>query len=196
MNTNHPAIRRYAALCAAGLFAVGLTACGDDDDTSAADDPGTTVVDAEPASDDPGDGETVTITAVDWSFEDLPESVPVGTKLSLQNEGGEPHELVAMRIPDEETRSVAELVKLPPEEMFAVFGADAEPTMVLLAKTGTTDTPGAVVGDGTLTETGRYAIVCFLPVGAHDDVLDAEGPPESDAPPHVSQGMFAELVVD
>jgi hypothetical protein len=68
--------------------------------------------------------------------------------------------------------------------------------MVLLAKTGTTDTPGAVVGDGTLTEPGRYAIVCFLPVGAHDDVLDAEGPPESDAPPHVSQGMFAELVVD
>jgi hypothetical protein len=196
MNTNHPAIRRYAALCAAGLFAVGLTACGDDDDTATADDPGTTVTDADPASDDHGDGETVTITAVDWSFEDLPESVPAGTKLSLQNEGDEPHELVAMRIPDDETRSVPELVKLPPEELFAVFGADAEPAMVLLAKTGTTDTPGAVVGDGTLTEPGRYAIVCFLPVGAHDDVLDAEGPPESDAPPHVSQGMFAELVVD
>lgn len=195
MNTNHPAIRRYAALCAAGLFAVGLTACGDNDDTSAADDPATTVVDGDPTSDG-HDSDHVTVTAVDWSFEDLPESVPVGTKLSLKNEGDEPHELVAMRIPDDETRSVAELVKLPPEEMFAVFGADAEPAMVVLSKTGTTDTPGAVVGDGTLTEPGRYAIVCFLPVGAEDDILDAEGPPESDAPPHVSQGMFAELLVD
>lgn len=194
MNTNHPSIRRYAALCAAGLFAVGLTACGDDDDTATVDDT-TTVVDADPASGD-HDGDHVTVTAVDWSFEDLPDSVPVGTKLSLKNEGDEPHELVAMRIPDDETRSVAELVKLPPEEMFAVFGADAEPAMVVLAKTGTTDTPGAVVGDGVLTEPGRYAIVCFLPVGGHDDLLDADGPPESDAPPHVSQGMFAELVVD
>jgi hypothetical protein len=39
------------------------------------------------------------------------------------------------------------------------------------------------------------SIVCFLPVGADDSILDSAGPPESDAPPHVSQGMFAELVV-
>jgi hypothetical protein len=53
-----------------------------------------------------------------------------------------------------------------------------------------------VMGDGTLTEPGRYAIVCFLPVGSDDSILESEGPPEGESgPPHVSQGMFAELTV-
>lgn len=203
MNTNHRAIRRYAALCAAGLFALGLTACGDDDDTATDETP--TTVDGAAAPDEtpeedgdteaPTDRGTVTVTAVDWGFEGLPDSVPAGTKLSLSNEGEEPHELVAMRIPDSETRPVSELVRLPEEELGAVFG-EAMPATVILSARGQTDTPGPVVGDGTLTEPGRYAIVCFLPVGADDSILESEGPPESDAPPHVSQGMFAELVVD
>ncbi|MFP5321024.1 MAG: hypothetical protein ACLGIC_04170 [Acidimicrobiia bacterium] len=208
MTTKHQMIRRSAAFLAAGVLALGVTACGDDDDTATTDETPTTVADTEApegegAADDHGDdhaddeaaaGETITITAVDWGFEGLPEEVPAGTKLSLSNEGQEPHELVAMRIPDTETRSVEELLKLPEPELMGIFG-EAGPATVILAAHGTTDTPGAVVGDGTLTEPGRYAIVCFLPVGSDDSILDSAGPPESDAPPHVSQGMFAELVV-
>jgi hypothetical protein len=204
MTTKHQMIRRSAAFLAAGVLALGVTACGDDDDTAGADETPTTVADTEApegegAADDHGDeaatGETITITAVDWGFEGLPDEVPAGTKLSLSNEGQEPHELVAIRIPDRETRPVSELVELPMDQLGEVFGGEPQPTTVILAAHGTTDTPGAVVGDGTLTEPGRYAIVCFLPVGADDSILDSAGPPESDAPPHVSQGMFAELVV-
>lgn len=196
-------MRRPLALLATGLLALGLTACGDDDDTAAAteDETSTDVAETETdteteSEEEAAAGETVEITAVDWAFEGVPESVEAGTKLSLVNEGEEPHEVVAIRIPDDETRPVSELVALPQEELGAVFGGEPEPATVVLAASGTTDTPGAVVGDGTLTEPGRYAIVCFLPVGSDDSILESEGPPpEGDAPPHVSQGMFAELVV-
>lgn len=186
---------RRAALACACFLALGAAACSDDDDdttATAGDEPTTTTtvaVDAEET-----EGETIEVTAVEYGFEGLPESVPAGTKLSLRNDGAEPHELVAMRIPDEETRSLEELLQLPEEELGALFGA-AEPAAVLLAAHGQTDVPGAVVGDGTLTEPGRYAIVCFLPVGSDDSVLEAEGPPQSDAPPHAVQGMWAELLV-
>ena len=205
----HTTIRRRVALVATCLVAaVSLSACGDDDDTATdapdgttatTEAPATTVATTEaPATTAGGDdaaGETIVVTAVDYSFEGLPETVPAGTKISLVNEGNEPHEFVAMRIPDEETRPVEELVQLPEEELGAVFGA-SEPAAVILAATGQTDMPGPVVGDGTLTEPGRYAIVCFLPVGSDDSILESEGPPpDGDAPPHAMQGMIAELTV-
>ena len=194
---NTTTIRRQAAAVAACLLALGLAACGDDDDAAADETPTTEAADNETETEtgsEAPEGEVVEITAVDWAFEGLPEEVAAGTTLSLTNEGDEPHELVAFRIPDSETRPVSEIVTLPEEELGPIFGA-GEPATVILAATGTTDTPGPVVGDGTLTEPGRYAIICFLPVGADDSILESEGPPESDAPPHVSQGMFAELVV-
>lgn len=202
MPLNHTnRIRRPLAFAAVGMLALGLAACGDDDDTATADEtPTTEAVETETETEtDTGseapEGEVVEITAVDWAYEGVPESVEAGTRLSLVNEGDEPHEMVVIRIPDEETRPVSEIVALPEEELGAVFGGEPTPSAVLLAASGTTDTPGAVMGDGTLTEPGRYAIVCFLPVGADDSILESEGPPESDAPPHVSQGMFAELTV-
>ncbi len=193
-------LRRPLAFAAIGLLSLGLAACGDDDDTATADETPTEATDTdtetETETEAPADAEVVEVTAVDYGFEGLPDEVPAGTKLSLKNEGAEPHEMVVIRVPDEETRPVSEIVALPEEELGAVFGGEPTPSTVLLAATGTTDTPGAVMGDGTLTEPGRYAIVCFLPVGSDDSILESEGPPEGgSAPPHVSQGMFAELLV-
>ena len=140
----------------------------------------------------------IEVIAADYRFEGLPDTIEAGTRLSVENEGREPHELVAMRIPDSETRSVEELLALPQEELFAVFGGEPEPATVILAAPGETDTPGPVVGDGTLSEPGRYAILCFIPVGSDPSVLDpeAEGPPQSDAPPHAVHGMWDEVTVE
>ena len=194
------------AICGALL----LAGCGDDDDngddaadtteTTAADDSTTTT-----AAMDEGDGETVTVEAKDYEFVDLPTSVPAGTKFSLSNaSAAELHEFVAIRIPDEETRPVSELVALPEDEVTAIFGS-GEPATVILAMPGQTDTPGAVVGDGTISEPGRYAVVCFIPTGVDPEAYANAGPgpdggppsvPGADGPPHAAQGMFAELTVE
>ncbi len=198
----HTTNRRRIALVAACLAtAVSFSACGSDADT-ATDTPDETTATtpdettATTVANDDAAGETVVVTAVDYGFEGLPETVPAGTKISLVNAGNEPHEFVAIRIPDDETRSVEELVQLPEEEAAAVFGA-SEPATVILAASGETDVPGPVVGDGTLTEPGRYAIVCFLPVGSDNSILESDGPPpEGEAGPHAMQGMVAELTVE
>lgn len=198
--------RRAVAGALVAVLALAGAACSDDDDdtaetgsapeetttTAAPEDEETTTTEGdEPA------GEVVEITAVEYEFQEVPDSVPAGTQLSLTNAGEEPHELIAILIPASETRSVDEIAALSEEEQSAIFGGEPEPDTVILAATGTTDTPGAVVGDGTLTEPGRYALLCFLPVGSTDEILQSEGPPPAgDAPPHVSQGMYAELTVE
>ncbi|MGD9889796.1 MAG: hypothetical protein AB7N70_26170 [Dehalococcoidia bacterium] len=145
-------------------------------------------------------GTTIPITAVDYAFEGVPARVPVGTAFSLVNASPvELHELVAIRIADSETRSVAELVQLPDEATAGVIAE--EPAMVLLAPPRA---PGfAVLGDGRFTEPGRYALVCFIPTGADPEAflaaaaMESEGPPEvAGGPPHAFLGMIAEVVVE
>tara|TARA_R100000306_G_C4323392_1_gene116366 strand:- start:80 stop:706 length:627 start_codon:yes stop_codon:yes gene_type:complete len=199
--------RRALAALAAGTLT--LAACGDDDDAVAAPDTEpvvaeteteteTTETEAETAESDPEPAEPVVVTAVDFGYEDLPDRVPAGTRLALVNESPvELHELVAFRIPDDEDRSVDELVALPPDEMMPLLG---EPATVLLAAPGSDETIPAV-GDGTLTEPGRYAVICVIPTGADpDEYLSAaatsDGPPEvAGGPPHAANGMYAELTV-
>ena len=149
-----------------------------------------------------GGDETKTITAADYSFENLPKEVDAGTTLKLKNSSTkELHEMVLIRIPDSEKRPVSELLKLPESEQNAIFG-NGEPAMVLLAPPGNGETIKAV-GDGKLTEKGRYAVVCFIPVGVEPAVYLAaaqaatNGPPTiaNAGPPHVTEGMFGEITV-
>lgn len=145
-------------------------------------------------------GTTITITAVDYAFEGVPARVAVGTTFALTNVSPvELHELVALRIVDSETRSVAELIQLPEEE---TAGVTAEmPAMVLIAPPRA---PGmAVLGDGRFTVPGRYALVCFIPTGADPReflaaaAMESEGPPQvAGGPPHAFLGMFAEVIVE
>ncbi len=60
-----------------------------------------------------------------------------------------------------------------------------------------------VVGDGSLTEPGRYAIMCFIPIGADPaeylaaaQAATSEPPQVAGGPPHFTAGMFAELTVE
>lgn len=204
--TTKLARRAGGAVLVAGLL-LGTVACGDDDDATAtttevpAADSSTTAP-ADPTT-DPADGEEhdhFEVTAVDFAFEDLPSEIKAGTRLSLVNDAEtELHELVAIRLPDDETRPVSELVTLPQEELGAIMSS--EPQAVLLAEPGGEQI--AAVGDGTITEPGRYVVLCAIPTGvAPAEYLAAAaesqgGPPtiENAGPPHFVSGMWAELTV-
>lgn len=140
----------------------------------------------------------VEIGAIDYAYTDVPERIKVGTNLTLNNSSDkEVHELVAIRLPDDEDRAVADLVQLPPEDLGAFFPLVET---VLVAPPG--ETGIAVEGTGALTEAGRYALICVIPTGADPAeylaaAAEAEGGPPDVAggPPHIVSGMFAELTV-
>ena len=209
MSTTRHTFRTASRMGLALVLAGGLllSACGDDEDDTSAE--GTTTTEQstteapETTEGDAPAGETVEIELVDYGFENVPESVPAGTKLTVKNTSTmEFHELVAFKLPDDETRSSEELVNLPEEELGALFAGP--PAAVLLAgPNGGEQT--AAVGDGTLSEPGNYVIFCSIPVGADPEAMaeaaenpDAGPPPEDpDAgPPHFTEGMYADLVVE
>ncbi len=102
-------------------------------------------------------------------------------------------------LPEGEQRSIEELITLPPEEMGALF---ERVQLVELQAPGSEEVITAV-GDGSLTEPGRYFVLCAIPTGADpQEYLAAaaeteEGPPQGVAggPPHFVNGMYAQLVV-
>jgi uncharacterized cupredoxin-like copper-binding protein len=175
-------------------------ACGDDDADDAA---GTTTTAAggTTTTDGNDEAETIEVTLTDYAFEGIPDEVPAGTTFTVVNESEiELHELVAIKLPDDEDRSVEELLQLPEEEQMELMGG-GEPAAVLLAMPNSSDQIAAV-GDGTLTEPGRYLIACFIPTGADpNEYMQAAqesegGPPQvAGGPPHFVQGMYHELRV-
>jgi plastocyanin len=202
-------LRILGSLAAMALIA---TACGGDDQAESGT--GTTPADTDetvspaeasepssPSESSADAGETVEVTGIDYAYEDVPATVAAGTTLTLTNASeAELHELVAMRLPDDEDRPVDELIQLPEEELGALFGGP--PAMVLLAPPG--EAPQiAAVGTGTLTEPGRYLLFCAIPIGADpaEYLAAAEssggGPPEVEGgPPHFTEGMYAETTVE
>ena len=194
-----PSLKRRAAVFALPLListSVGLAACGSDSDGAAkADKPTTTTTVAEKPTTTVADDGSITVTAVDFAYEDLPDTVPAGTKFKLVNDSKEElHELVAFKLPDDEQRSADELIELPEDELGKLFG-DGPPATVLLAKPGGPQIEA--VGDGTLSEPGRYLVACSIPVGADpDEILESEGPPPAGGVPHFHKGMYAEVVVE
>lgn len=185
----------------AGAVVLSAAACGDDDDTvsSAGADEVTTTSTA--AHEDAEHDDVVEVTLVDYAFQGLPDRVPAGTKLAIANDApAELHELVAIRLPDDEKRSVHDLLQLPEAELGPLLSA-GPPAAVLLAPPGGEQI--AAVGDGTLAEPGRYLVMCAIPTGVAPDVYLAaaaasggEKPEVEGGPPHFVHGMAAELVVE
>ena len=139
-----------------------------------------------------GEPPSTRVIAADYAYRDVPASVDAGTRLSLLNRSDkEVHELVAVRIPDGEPRAPAELVR-DPAALSAIFGG-GRPAALLIAGPGS-DQPGAVGGDGRLRTPGRYLLVCNIPTGA-DPRAYLSGGAAPGGPPHLAQGMFAELKV-
>lgn len=170
---------RLLAVLAAG--AVLLPACADD---AKADD---RVVDG-----------VLTVDLADFTFGDLPDRVPAGTRLAVENAAAtELHELVAFRLPDDEQRTAEQIVHGGDLEQLLT---SAPPAAVLLAAPGGEQI--AAIGDGTLAEPGRYLILCAIPTGADPAeylaaAAGSDGPPQvAGGPPHFVHGMFDEIVVD
>jgi hypothetical protein len=198
MHTTTPTRRALAAVLTAAL-ALGVAACGDDDeaeDAATADtevDSSTTTVagEEEPA--------VVDITAEDYRFVGLDQPVDAGSRLHLANtSAAELHELVAFRLPDDETRSADELIALGEDGLNAIF--QGPPATVLVAPPGISGFP--VVGDGTLDEPGRYLVLCSIPTGADPEAYlaaaqESQGGPVDvpGGPPHLVNGMYGELEV-
>jgi hypothetical protein len=142
--------------------------------------------------------EEISVTARDYSFDGIPAQIDTGSKLTLKNASTkEVHELIAVRLPENENRPVADLVKLPQGDLEKLMSETAAVLVALPNGDGM-----AVEGDGTLADRGRYMFVCFIPTGADPAAYQAAiqnpqgGPPQvSGGPPHVAQGMFAEAVV-
>jgi len=129
----------------------------------------------------------------------VPASVEAGTELQLTNvSSDEVHELVLTRLPDDEERSIEEIIEQPrPEVEGIVMGGLAGVSVA------PPEAPGNVVeGELVLDEPGRYALLCFIPTGADPDeylaaAQESEGPPDVEGgPPHMFQGMHAEIVVE
>lgn len=132
--------------------------------------------------------ERLDVTGMDYHFDGIPEELDAGkATVKFVNEGTEMHEMIFFRIADEVTASIDELLALPEEEsmskvemrgaVFAMPGAEAWSTVDL--------------------EVGRYAVLCFIPVGTTPEAaeqMEATGA-EPDGPPHFSQGMVHELTV-
>ena len=206
---NEPSIRRRRRRLAVPAAAVltltlGLAACGDSNEDDDAAAPTTTVAAQQPTTTEATGGETVEITGIDYEFQGVPESVPAGTELSFTNgSDGEVHELVVFRIKEDETRTIEEIAALPEDEQQAVV-EPGPPSLVSFALPG--EDGMAMVGSGALTAPGRYALACFIPTGADPQAYrdlfaappsDDEGPPDiPGGPPHITQGMFAELIVE
>lgn len=175
--------RPLQRLLPVGVALIALAGCGSDASS-----------DAESATDGEAD---VTIRAIDYAFLDVPDRVNAGTSFALSNASEvEAHEVVAVRLPDDEERTVEELVSLPPDE-FGPFMTEVRAVIVAgPAADGT-----VVVGNGALDEPGRYALVCIIPTGADPEeyltkAATSEGPPDvAGGPPHIAEGMFAEVTV-
>jgi hypothetical protein len=192
---------RWGPVAAALALSLAIAACGDDaGETTTVPAPTTTQAPTttEATTTTEAAPSTIEVTAVDFDFVGLPERIAAGTTLTLFNESDvELHEIVAIRLPDEETRSVEELLQSP-EELAAYFPFVSA---VIIAPPNQGGFP--VVGTGELTEPGRYAILCAIPVGADPDeylaaAAESEGGPPDvpGGPPHFVVGMYAELIVE
>lgn len=122
--------------------------------------------------------ETQEITAIDYGYENLPETMSPGqVGIRMDNQGDEVHEAVLLRINDDVELSVDELLELPE----AQAEQSTEFRGVVFAPPG--EQASAVVD----LDEGRYVAICFIPVGTTS--LEDAGPEGGGGPPHFTEGM-------
>jgi hypothetical protein len=168
------------------------------------------VAQSESAPPDVAAGPVIAVTAHDYFFGDLPESVPVGASLTLTNVGAELHEMIVVRKNDGVTESFDELIALPGDEAFQkittagpLFAAPGESASIGMDANGVPSPMSAI----TLAKEGQYLVICFVPQGttempdfaaapaASPDASAAPGSAAPAGPPHFLLGMKQEFTV-
>jgi hypothetical protein len=126
--------------------------------------------------------ETYEISAVEYEFQGVPETIPAGkATLVFNNDGKEIHEMIMVRYKDD-TLTIDDLMEMSDKE--------AEAKLEFL---GAAFGPPGTVDAGTRDfAPGKYALVCFVPVGATSE----KAARSSEGPPHVARGMSAEFTVE
>ena len=127
----------------------------------------------------------VEVSGVEYSFENLPSSLPAGrTTFVFTNNGAEIHEMVVFRINDGVTETIDELLALPDDGAFtkvtfagAMFGVQGETDIETFELTP-----------------GRHVALCFVPTGTIEVETD-ESEVTEPGPPHFTAGMQAEFTV-
>ncbi|MGI8774842.1 MAG: hypothetical protein ACR2KQ_07505 [Actinomycetota bacterium] len=126
--------------------------------------------------------ESVDITAVEYAFEGVPPTLEAGTHtLNFKNGGEEMHEMLLIRYKDDET-TIEDLMKMSDKDAqkkIEFLGASFGP-------------PGMEDSETKEFTPGKYAILCFVPVGATDE----DAAEKAKGPPHVAKGMSAEFTVE
>ena len=143
---------------------------------------------------------TITVTASDYAYAGVPELVASGATFTMHNVSRQHiHEMVAVKVPATEHRSLAELTKLSHGNLVAALGV--RPTFVMLQPPGAAVIKG--IGDGTVTEPGRYLLVCSVQLNVtvpqYFQALVAHPGEAPEIPggglPHYTQGMYAGFTV-
>ena len=113
--------------------------------------------------------------AVNYEYQGVPETLEAGqTGLRMENRGTEVHEAIVFRINDDVDTPIRELLDLPEEE------AEASMEFRGAAFAGPGEAGSAVID----LDPGRYAFVCFIPVGTTSmQALFEEGGEEEGASP-------------
>lgn len=128
------------------------------------------------------DYESHAISAVDYAFEGVPSSLEAGkVTFDWTNDGEEVHEMLILRFKSDETQleDLLEMSDRQAQKKIDFIGASFGP-------------PGTQDIETLDLAAGRYAMVCFIPVGATDlDALE-----KAQGPPHVTKGMSAEFTVE
>jgi hypothetical protein len=128
----------------------------------------------------------VEVKAVEYAFEGLPETVPVGTSFRLVNGGQEDHELFVVRANEGTTETLEELLAMPPEQT-AQKVTDVGGVFAHVGKTS--------VGTLTLDQPGRYFAVCFITQGTKGGVAPSPAADGQDGTPHALLGIITEFAV-
>ncbi|CAN5606790.1 hypothetical protein BH24ACT4_BH24ACT4_13130 [soil metagenome] len=133
--------------------------------------------------DDACDANVVEFSAVDYDYEGVPDTLPAGvTSFVMTNDSaaGEAHEFSLVKLSDDTELGIEELLDMPEEEANQHIETFAGGTFA------PADAASGMVSELT---PGRWAYVCFIPVGS-------VGETEGTGPPHFVEGMAGEFTVE
>jgi hypothetical protein len=114
--------------------------------------------------------QAIEATGVDYRFEDVPDTTAVGSGMTFRNASDvEAHQLILIRLPEDEDRPVTELAQLSREELGPTLDHVVGVSVAAPGEEGRLAT-----GELTFDEPGRYALLCLVPTGADPPTSSSE----------------------